>query len=228
MTVSEMHLAFKFGLDKLDSLNYPDFLPTEIDLLLNKSQDRFVKQRYGTTNNKKQSFEETQKRTEDIKNVVTEATLTPVVNSAANVDSNAQFVVLPTDHWITILELTGVSYLDCKGDTQTERVYTKAIQHNDYSKVISNPFEKPNTEKVLRLMSDGKVELLHASNVTLVDYFLRYIKEPVRISISIPTDCELSELVHEEIVNGAVTIALEGIEAKRLQSFAPVIQNTEE
>ena len=61
MTSTEMVTAFKFRLDKTDSLNYPNFNNTEIDLLLNQAQERIVKQRYGTTNTKRESFEETQK-----------------------------------------------------------------------------------------------------------------------------------------------------------------------
>ena len=40
MTAPEMVVAFKFRLDKADSLNYPNFDNTEIDLLLNQAQER--------------------------------------------------------------------------------------------------------------------------------------------------------------------------------------------
>ena len=61
-----MHIEFKLGLDKTDSLNYPNFEPEEIDLWLNRAQDRFVKTRY-VHNNKTETFEETQKRTDDLR-----------------------------------------------------------------------------------------------------------------------------------------------------------------
>lgn len=230
MTAAEMHTAFKFGMDKFDSLNYPNFLPAEIDLLLNQAQDTFIKQRYGVTNTKKQSFEETQKRTEDIKNVVVRATIVPAANASDNINSNSRFVTLPTDHWLIIQELTGLSCPDCHGDQVVDRAYTEAIQHNDYSKLISNPFGKPNPEKVLRLMENGRVELIPPTTCTITNYYLTYIKKPVRISnTSVPiVNCELSEHTHQEIVNQAITIALEGIEARRTQTFNPIIKNTEE
>jgi hypothetical protein len=34
MTVAEMHTEFKFRMDKMDSLNYPNFLPEEIDFVV--------------------------------------------------------------------------------------------------------------------------------------------------------------------------------------------------
>ena len=78
MTCAELHLEFKFRCDKLDTLNYPNFLPEEIDLILNNAQERLIKQRYGFNNIKRQSFEETEKRTEDLKEIVKNAILTPL------------------------------------------------------------------------------------------------------------------------------------------------------
>ena len=59
MTVAEMHIQFKVGLDKTDSLNYPNFEPEEIDLWLNKAQEKFIKSRY-SHDVKRETFEETQ------------------------------------------------------------------------------------------------------------------------------------------------------------------------
>ena len=56
MLVTELHRSFRFGLDKMDGFNYPNFLPEEIDLLLNQAQDTFIKQRYGFNNLKRESF----------------------------------------------------------------------------------------------------------------------------------------------------------------------------
>lgn len=228
MTAAEMLIAFNQGLDKLDSANYPNFETDQVELLLNQAQDVFVKQRYGSTNIKRQSFEETQKRTEDLKNIVVNAILAPAVYAIDNINTNARFVTLPTDHWFIIQELTGISYTGCNGDTITDVVFTEAIQHNDYSKVINNPFSKPNENKVLRLMENGRVELIPAPNVTIASYRLRYIKEPVRISVTNSVNCELSEHTHQEIVNTAISIALENIEAKRVQTFDPIVLNKQE
>ncbi len=223
-----MSISFKQGLDKFDSLNYPDFQVDQIELLLNQAQDTFVKQRYGSTNVKKTSFEETQKRTEDLKNVVVNTILTPSANASDNINQYARFVTLPSNHWFIIQELTGISYIGCNGDTITDRVYTQAIQHNDYSKIINNPFAKPNEDKILRLMEKGRVELIPAPNVTITDYHLRYIKEPIRISITNSVDCELSKETHQEIVNCAISIALEDIESKRINTFIPIVENKQE
>lgn len=223
-----MHTAFKFGMDKLATLNYPNFLPEEIDLLLNQAQDRYVKQRYGLTNIKRQSFEETQKRTEDLKLLVKAISIPPLAYAADNIDVDARFFTLPVDHWFIVQERVQISYTDCNDDTVTELVEVRPIQHVEFDKVIRDSFKAPDKTKVLRLMEDGRVELIADSTSTLVTYRLRYIKKPIRISITVPTNCELSDHTHQEIVDEAVKIALEGIEARRNQTFTPIIDNQKE
>ena len=226
MTSAELIQAFKFGMDKFDSFGLPNFQDDEILLMLNQAQDRFVKQRYGETNTKKFGFEEIQKRTEDIKNIVKPITLIPNPNVPDNINPNAQFVDLPSDYWINIFDRALITYPNCYGDPISDECYIKPITHEEYSGSIRNPYTKPYDGKVLRMMVDGKIELIHSSDVTITGYKLRYLRQPVRIT-SIVT-CELSDMVHQEIVSMAISIGLEGIESKRLSTYIPVIQNTNE
>jgi len=225
MNIATFHQEFKFRLDKADSLNYPNFLPEEIDLILNNAQDRLIKQRYGFNNNKRQSFEETEKRTEDLKNITVNAILTPLAYSVDNIDTNARFVTLPTNHWFTVQERAGITCSICGADV-TQRVEVVPTTHAEISSNLKDPFAKPNNEKVLRLTVAGKIELI--SNCTIVDYQFRYLKQPVAMNINTGVTCELSEHIHNELVDLAVSIALEGIEGKRTQSFNPLINNTNE
>jgi hypothetical protein len=66
MTVSEMHTAFKLGLDKSNSASVPAFEPNEIDYWLNYSVERFIKQRLSGNNPLKEKFPNTDKRYEDL------------------------------------------------------------------------------------------------------------------------------------------------------------------
>lgn len=243
-----MHTAFRFGLDKFDNLNYPNFLPEEIDLILNQAQDRVTKQRYGVTNTKRTSFEETQKRTEDLKELVRHANLTFQPIALDNITTSARFVNLPADHWFIIQERVVQQCDKCNqtplytettsgpGGAPVTTSYNgmfaevRPIQHNEVDKVLKDAFKAPDYDKVLRLMEDGRVEIITSSVCTPTVYRLRYIKKPNRISItSNPTvDCELSEHIHQEIVDEAIKIALEGIEAKRNQTFTPIVDNQKE
>ena len=225
MTIAQAHQEFKFRLDKMDALNYPNFLPEEIDLVLNNAQQRIVKQRYGLNNNKRQSFEETEKRTEDLKNITVNSILTPLAYASDNIDLNARFLTLPTNHWFTVQERCNITCTIC-GSSVTNLVEVIPTSHSEFSKVIKDPFKQPTETKVLRLMEAGRVELI--SSCTIVDYRMRYVKQPTPVSITTNTTFELSEHTHSEIVDLAVSIALEGIEGKRTQSFNPLINNTNE
>lgn len=228
MTSPQMVTAFKFRMDKADSLNYPNFDNTEIDLLLNQSQERIVKQRYGSTNAKRESFEETQKRTEDLKAIVTNAIIVPSATAVDNIDVLAQFVTLPSDHWFIVQERCSITYADCDNSQITENVPVYGIQHNDVNKVLNNSFLKANKQRILRLMEEGRVELVHDSTTTINTYRLRYIRRPVTISSIVPlVNCELSEHLHDEIIDMAVSLALEDIEAKRFNSYNPIEKTNE-
>lgn len=227
MTIQELHLSFKFGLDKIDSLNYPNFTTNEIDLLLNQAQDRFVKQRYGRNNIKRESFEETQKRTEDLKTIVKAIQISPSTYSADNIETTARFYTLPTDHSYVIQETVDVIYQDCHNQNVAVKTLVRPLQHNDYDKLKTDPFNKPNKQKILRLMFDGKVELIAPAGVTLGTYHLRYLKIPQRVDFNQNITLELPEDTHQEVVDGAVKIALENIQASRNATFNEII-NTQE
>jgi len=83
---------------------------------------------------------------------------------------------------------------------------------------------------VLRLITAEGIELLHSSTSSVNNYRLRYIKEPVRINtITTPNvDCELTPMVHQEVVNIAISIALENIEAERIKTYIQVVENRQE
>jgi len=238
MTVSEMHRSFRFGMDKMDSLNYPNFRTEEIDLLLNQAQERYVKQRYGGNNPTKTSFEEVQKRTEDLKELIRDTLIIPNANAVTNITSNSVFVQLPSDHWFIIQERVGLICDKCNSEIIRSEdnlitimgrfIKVKPIMHLEFDVEIGDAFKAPDYDKVLRLMYTDKVELIPATYCTIDRYKLRYIKQPVKLSYTTFVDCELSQHTHQEIVDEAIKIALEGIESKRSNTFSPIIDNQKE
>ena len=80
MTIEQLHTEFKVFFDKVDSEAYTEFLDGEIDIMLNEAILRLVKRRYGINNIYKKGFEETQKRTDDLKELVV-TRFADVVNS---------------------------------------------------------------------------------------------------------------------------------------------------
>lgn len=245
MTIQEAHLEFKFRMDKLDTSNNPNFEPEEVDLLLNIAQDRITKQRYSRNNYKGTSFEEDEKRTEDLKELL--RTITSQVTQSTNENSTyySGSVTLADDHWFIVWERAilyceacdignsvRVNATDTPGglaiDVEGRYVRVNPITHLKLTDILDDPFAAPDNEKVLRVLYRNKVELLYSSDCTIQYYTYRYIKKPERVSYNGNTTFELSEHLHSEIVDEAVKIALEGIEAKRTQTFTPIIDNNKE
>ena len=67
-----MHLAIQQGVDKINSLQADMLLPEEIDIELNKAQIRLINTRYGKNNSAQKGFEQSQKRIDDLRSLVTE------------------------------------------------------------------------------------------------------------------------------------------------------------
>lgn len=126
MTSSEMHIRFKLGVDKLDSLSSPNLASEVVDILLNRAQERIVKQRMSGLNVHRTSFEETQKRRDDLRVLMTNAVLTPAAPTSDNKPYGV-FVTLPTNplYWFATNEEVDVYYKPCNASVVTTIEYDK-------------------------------------------------------------------------------------------------------
>lgn len=222
MTASEMHILFKTLSDKVGSLEYPGFEPEEIDLLLSVSQRRVTKQRYGPLNAHQTGFEVTQKRTDDLRTLTTNEELLPV--GSPNAKPNGTWFLLPSDYWFAVEEEIEYYDSDCE---KYVRMEVTPRRHDEYNKIIKNPYHKPTKRKSIRLAIGSNFEVITHPDITPIKMYLRYIRKPQDISISLNQDCELAEEIHEEIVNEAVNLAVNAIGDNRARPLAPFTQGQE-
>lgn len=130
--------------------------------------------------------------------------------------------------------------------TEYIRVPVKPISHDEYIVNVNNPFKKPycdtglNEGLVWRLeysretlyTNPKRHELITDGTFGIMGYHLRYLRKPNDIVCDFVTTanqvhCELAESTHREIVDIAITIALENIQDPRIQT-QPSIQQTNE
>ncbi len=230
MLISEMHYSFKLGLDKEDSLAYANFIPREIDAILNEEQERLVKQRYGYNNYKQQSFEETQKRTDDLRTLVLNAILAPN-SSSPNNEPNGVFIDLPNaageEYWFAIKESCLLNYIDCADSQRTKRVKVKTRQHDDLNEVVEDPFNQPDEDEVIRVMYQDKIEVITSPTTSVSLYYLRYIKKPRKVNFALGIDSELPDHLQLELIDSAVNRTLENIESIRYKTNISELNKTE-
>ena len=108
----------------------------------------------------------------------------------------------------------------------------KQVQHDDIGSIIGDPFNKPKKSRPLVFFEDGDIFIWTAPNHTIDGFQVTFIKRPALMNIGTYggtlTECELSEHLHEEILQEAIQIALENISSPRVQTQAQVnTQQTE-
>ena len=230
MDIQNMHVAVKLELDKSSALELPSFEPEEIDLWLNNAIRKFVKTRYSGMNVKSTSFEQTQKRTDDLRTLV--KFYAPITTPSAGTIPNSQFSPLPVegsgvgdeDYWFSLQEECNI-YVFVGGVPTLTRVGIVECTFDEYRAKIDDPYSEHklhyNTAKPLRLIQDDDVYLVTDGNYTIATYKLTYLRAPATVD-NVPagtTDCDLPEHTHDEIVKLAVSMMLENIEQPRYQTY---------
>lgn len=102
---------------------------------------------------------------------------------------------------------------------------------NTYRSHIDNPYSEHRLHyeeaKPLRLIFKRYAELITDGNYGILSYSVRYVKQPVEVSIGGSVDCELPDHTHDEIVVLAADLALENIEQPRFKSHQVVLNKVE-
>lgn len=233
---------FKLKYDRANNLSAPGIEINEISIFATEAMEQLIIKKYNYKSNRNQEgFEETEKRTEDLGELIKRITLIPELpNQEGNV-KNGQFVKLPNTlltnsedfsdvYWITILAEAETDKLDCSIPNNTTiyyRPWVKEIKHDQYTLIKDDPFNKPNKERIHRLRTRGyKEELIGDGSYIITKYFLTYIQKPEPIDLSKDLNnqlCKLSDLMHREILDETIRLVLKDTEnTQRLQ-----IENTE-
>lgn len=226
MTGAEAVIQLKLKADKLSSDFFPELADEVAVDILNEGFARFVKQRYGGNNFKKESFEESQKRMDDLRNITV---YVPIATSTPSTFyQSAREFALPQDYWFSVIEQIDVTADDCKDEPATSRVGIKAIQHNNVNTVLTDPFNRPEGSDVVRVMHLDNIVVFHEASVTLGTLYLGYISGDFRIDVNdLSPQLATAEHTHSEIVDTAVQYLLENIESVRYQSHMSELSRQE-
>ena len=133
-------------------------------------------------------------------------------------DDRGVFVNLPSN----LLFVLNEKVIDVDG----KNYVVVPINYREYDRQMSRAYTQPLKKQAWRLFNDSNAELLKAELIpvrgtTIDSYKVRYIRRPRPIVLvdltaddldiegtSIPTDCELNPIIHLDILNKAVELAL--------------------
>lgn len=192
----------------------------EKSIFLTKAQEDIVRELY-TGAAAGQSFENTEEARRQLDALVKQIVYkgTTKQDTGLHDKFNHYSFELPEDCWYIVFEQATTIKSDKKCDSEKVlEVYP--VTHDDYHRIVKNPFRGPNTRKALRL-DFGKSQVEIVSNYVLGKYLVRYLSKPSPIvlcdltaegisieGITTPTECKLSELLHQEILDRAVQLAV--------------------
>lgn len=133
-------------------------------------------------------------------------------------DDRGVFVNLPSN----LLFVLNEKIIDVDG----KNYVVVPINYREYDRQMSRAYTQPLKKQAWRLFNDGNAELLKAELIpvkgtTIDSYKVRYIRRPRPIvlvdltvddldieGVSTPTECELNPIIHLDILNKAVELAL--------------------
>lgn len=219
MTIEEMHYDFELKRDRVSSATKEDFNVAEIDWILNEAQNVIVKTRYGGNNMYRTSFEQTQKRVDDLKSLHIKFPIQPMIDPVLN--SGIYEVDLSTlafPYWF--FTRGEVQVFD---DPCNKFASLKFVQVDDLNEALSDPFNNSDSSQVIfnfgrsSLNANSSSIYLYPGNETLGKIKLEYVKKPSQMFVggytyldntpTIRTNCELPDHVHPELVDIAVMIS---------------------
>lgn len=111
-------------------------------------------------------------------------------------------------------------------DSQNNKYVVKPINYSEYDRILSKPYAKPLKRQAWRLYQGADTgaatplaEIVVRNSNDISEYLVRYIRKPVPIiledlgdltinNVSAPSECELHPIVHRDILNKAVDLAL--------------------
>jgi hypothetical protein len=181
MTISEAHIAFKLELDKTSSLELPAYESEEIDFWLNNAQRKFVKTRYSGINVKGESFEQSQKRIDDLRTLVVQAELSVTDSSFRDNTFIADLTTLTKPYWFALSEEVKIAFLSLSNPLTA--VTPSATVDTEWYKVLDGDFQYYTSylyegEKYLGSVIDNEAYTANGdAKLVLLDTSIEPVKE---------------------------------------------------
>ena len=224
MTSQEMQYNFELKAGENNILE-KTFSSYDVAMFLNNAQDELVDGFYSSRLRPESRYFEMDERARAMLAFLIESAevlQANFVTSDAALHQNGVFVNLPSDFLYALKEECTVSYVDCNNTTTTRSSRVLPVTHDEYMLNIDNVYKKPYRDLIWRMDFAGssgikKHELISSSDITVTIYRLRYLRKPNRININNGVDCELNEILHDEVVNRALSIALASRQLKQVE-----------
>ena len=221
MTTTEFEVGFDVFYNNITSNQAPGLNTHEKSLFLTKAQDEVLKN-YFTASSKGntigQGFDDSAKRQADF-STITRVAKCATATATNKRDRRSSVYTFPNDVYIVISESIVT--------TENKDVQVLPLRFDEYSRLMSKPFKRPNKYQAWRLLNSGTsngnsstkiVEVITNVGDVIKDYTVTYIRKPNPIvlgdldgltieGVGTTSECELDPILHEDILQRAVELA---------------------
>jgi hypothetical protein len=250
MTANQMADELELKLDRSDSFGSPGYEDFELSSVLTEAEHLYVKKFYDELNNRKgKGFEEIEIRNQGLAALVQDAASCPVSASQVGVLATnnviGKFFDLPSNHMYTIFEQCTIDKNLC-GTTTPMIAYVITIAHSEIQRFDWSKYKRPyysttGDARVWRSEFSRTVtginpnttatakrhELFTDGSFNIVDYHMRYLKNPEAIVVDrdVPTNqknCEFDESTHRVIIDMATDLMMQRVKEQKVQIIEPL------
>ena len=241
MTDRKMQIEFERRLQLMD----PELVLTNklnsdtIFSFINEAIDKFYKTRYSGANSKAEGFEQSQKRIDDLRNLIKTESYTEIKS-----EGSVYSIELPEDYVILLGDTVGIQpsddyiyncwKMDEDGEYIIKKVDTIEATIETIDRQLSNSLSehklKYSTARPLRLIQGNKVNLYTDGNYKVSEYSITYLSKPEHLDSKHITNTEytsLPEHTHMEIVKMAVQLYMATKPVQHYSVYSSEVNNME-
>lgn len=241
MTDRQFQIEFERRLQLMD----PELVRTNklssdtIFSFINEAIDKFYKTRYSGINAKSEGFEQSQKRIDDLRNLIKTASFTEEIINNGNIYT----IELPEDYVLMLGDVAGILptegneqcwEIDEEGDYVVKRADTIEATIENIDRQLNNSLSehllKYCTARPLKLIQGNQVILYTDGKYSVANYQITYLSKPQFLDSSNISNTEytsLPEHTHIEIVKMAVQLYLATKPMQHYSAYSSEVNNME-
>lgn len=195
----------------------PGLSDTEISSFLNKAQNEIVKSHVlGPTTTYQLGINQTSKRDVELDSLVTIVKYSTTSGDTIHPDG-------------TLWQISNSDYnpLVILSEVANDEYNVVELSYAQFNRFMAGIYKHPKKNQCWKVRHDGNFEIISPVNVTIDKITQVYVRLPQQINIEDEIDCELPEVLHDEIVQRAVELAKAAYAAETLNVQMSMGQRSE-
>ena len=144
-------------------------------------------------NVKRESFEQSQKRTDDLRSLVSETRIVYSAGSPDVTDKPNSYVIpfssFPSNYFLFLNDEVDITFANEVTAIPTQLRTYSVCTSDMYSTKVNDPYSEHRlhmgTARPLRLFSEKGIELVTDGCYVVVNYYLKYLRKPARVNLAL-------------------------------------------